>query len=381
MIMKNKLKILIIEDNSFDQECYQRYLKKGFKKDVTIDIVSNGEEARESLENEVPDCVLLDYGLPDKNGIEVLKDLRASNAFEHLPIIMLTGLGNEQVAVEAMKYGVYDYIVKDKINGKDLCIVICNAIERSFSHKKIADVQSEIRLFASVAAHDLSSPLKNIKYLSEKIEAMVKDEVEEKIRRYFSQLRLSIQGMEILLEGLRVYTKVGRTSVKKGEVDMNEVMETVLINLTVQIEEKKAQIKYEGLPIVWGDKVALIQLFQNLVNNAMKYCKKAPEIKVQASRPNEDSEKEDWIFMVEDNGIGIEEKHFKTIFEVFKRLHGDKEYLGCGLGLATCKKIVENHHGEIWLTSKPGEGSKFFIRLPAKATEEKLSLLEDLLAT
>jgi chemotaxis family two-component system sensor kinase Cph1 len=143
-------------------------------------------------------------------------------------------------------------------------------------------------------------------------------------------------------------------------VDVNIIIEKALANLMFEITESRAVITADTLPTVSADDTRLIQLFQNLVGNALKYRTNTPHIYISAER--KDGE---WLFRISDNGIGIEPRQFERIFQIFQRLHTREEYSGTGIGLAICKKIVERLGGRIWVESKPGEGSTFFFTLPA----------------
>ncbi len=144
-------------------------------------------------------------------------------------------------------------------------------------------------------------------------------------------------------------------------VDCGVFCDLAINNLSLAISENKAQITRSNLPTVLGDPTQLTQLFQNLINNAIKFHgERDPVIHISARQ-----EKKEWIFCVEDNGIGIKSEYFGRIFDLFKRLHNYTEYPGTGIGLALCKKIVEFHNGRIWVESEFGKGSQFYFTLPS----------------
>jgi light-regulated signal transduction histidine kinase (bacteriophytochrome) len=145
-------------------------------------------------------------------------------------------------------------------------------------------------------------------------------------------------------------------------VDLNKVFSLAVSNLLAMIQENNAAITKDDLATLSGDETQLIQLFQNLIGNGIKYRKPGspPLVHVAAKRKGHE-----WVFSVRDNGIGIEPEHFDRIFHIFQRLHSREEYSGTGIGLALCKRIVERHDGRIWVESVPGQGSTFFFTLPA----------------
>ena len=168
------------------------------------------------------------------------------------------------------------------------------------------------------------------------------------------------QRMEMLLKDLLTYSQSGTSSVGPADlVDCASVMERVVLNLRASIEETGASVTWSDLPILRAHDVRLVQLFQNLVGNALKYRRSdAPVVQVAAERRDAD-----WLFSVQDNGMGIKPDYAQQIFGIFKRLHGNK-YPGTGIGLAICQRIVENYGGRIWVESKPGIGSVFYFTLP-----------------
>ncbi len=168
--------------------------------------------------------------------------------------------------------------------------------------------------------------------------------------------------MQSLVRDLLAYSRIGRSKNPRILVSCNEVLEMALNNLHVAIENAGAKVNHGDLPSLLADEVELVQLFQNLVGNAIKYRgAEPPRIDILATRTPQE-----WLFEVRDNGIGIPPEQQKRIFGVFQRLHGS-EYPGTGIGLATCAKIVEHHGGRIWVESQPGLGStfKFTIHDPA----------------
>jgi light-regulated signal transduction histidine kinase (bacteriophytochrome) len=179
--------------------------------------------------------------------------------------------------------------------------------------------------------------------------------------------------MEMLLKDLLTYSQTGADVGPSQPVEFEPVMRKVLLNLQASIEQNDAIVSWESLPTVQAHEVRLVQLLQNIIGNAIKYrSKEPPKIRIAAER-----READWLFLVEDNGIGIEPEYAPQIFGIFKRLHG-QNYPGTGIGLAICQRIVERYNGRIWVESKPGEGSKFFFTLPLQASEPRDGAQADL---
>ena len=166
--------------------------------------------------------------------------------------------------------------------------------------------------------------------------------------------------MQALINDLLAYSRVGTKGKPFEPTDCARVMDRTRENLKFVIEESGAQVTCDPLPTIEGDATQLIQVFQNLVGNAIKFRdEKAPSVHVSAER-----KANEWVFAVRDNGIGIAPEDSERIFRIFQRLHGRGEYPGTGIGLAVCKRIVERHGGRIWVESKPGNGSVFYFTIP-----------------
>ena len=220
----------------------------------------------------------------------------------------------------------------------------------------------ELEQFAYVASHDLREPLRMVisftQLLSQKYEKQLDEEAD-------TIIGFAVNGakrMEILIEDLLSYSRLGKQKKTFKLVNCNLVIKKTLANLKVSIEENLAVIKVRPLPQVVGDEVQLVQLFQNLINNALIYQSEIPpEVEISAV-----SQQQGWLFSIKDNGIGISAENSKRIFEVFQRLHPKDKYSGTGIGLAICKKIVERHGGRIWVESELGKGSTFKFTLNSK---------------
>jgi light-regulated signal transduction histidine kinase (bacteriophytochrome) len=171
--------------------------------------------------------------------------------------------------------------------------------------------------------------------------------------------------MQELINDLLLYSRVQTKGQAFRTTNCNETVAVVLANLALAIEESGATVTVEQLPIVQADGSQMLQLFQNLISNAMKFkAQESPQINIWAHRENNF-----WVISVRDNGLGIDMKYAERIFIIFQRLHNREAYPGSGIGLAICKKIVERHGGKIWVESEPGRGTTFHFTIPAAAEE------------
>ena len=219
---------------------------------------------------------------------------------------------------------------------------------------------AELEQFAYVASHDLQEPLRMVTSYLQLLERRYRDRLDQDASEFIGFAVDGASRMQTLIQDLLAYSRVGTRGGAFTPTDCDAVLDRVLAGLGVSIAESGARIAREPLPTVTVDSSQMGQLLQNLVGNAIKFRGESPpRIRVAAeSRP------EDWLFSVQDNGIGIDPAHAERIFQVFQRLHGIGKYPGTGIGLAVCKKIVERHGGTIWVESEAGAGSTFFFTIP-----------------
>lgn len=231
---------------------------------------------------------------------------------------------------------------------------------------------NELEQFAYIASHDLQEPLRKIKTFSKLLNDTL--EMNEKQRDYFNRIINSSNRMSNLIKDVLDYSRLSRTDEQFVDVDLNEILKTVKVDFELLIEEKSALINSEVLPVVPGIPLQLTQLFFNLLSNALKFSIAPPVINIICRQLTEgevnniielDANKSYYLIDFQDNGIGFEQQFARQIFTIFQRLNDKHSYAGTGIGLALCKKIVENHNGHLSATSHPGEGAVFHIYLPA----------------
>ncbi|WP_409479672.1 sensor histidine kinase [Pseudobdellovibrio sp. HCB154] len=224
----------------------------------------------------------------------------------------------------------------------------------------------DLEHFAAVAAHDLKSPLATISgYL-----ALLNDEFKIKLGddglKHVQLMMKASERMLNLIDHLLEYARLTKVDITFKAVNTTDVVKAVIQNLDDAIKKMNAKVTYKSLPIILGEFDLLVQLFQNLIANSIKFHSKTP-LEIQIELEEKDNM---WIFSVRDNGVGFDPKDREDIFALYKKLHGSK-YQGAGIGLATCRKVVELHGGKIWAESKPGSGSTFYFSLPKTKTENE----------
>ncbi len=364
------LRILMIEDNL----TYAAYVRAQLKlvspgSDVAHCVLLN--EGIAHLRDHACDAVLLDLALPDSDEQGTVK--RVVEQAPSVAIVVLTGNEDRRQAIEAVQAGAQEYLVKGPVGGEQLSQHILVAI-----HRKQLELQAQhyaaelersnqqLESFTGIVAHDLVAPLRTVTNYLQLLERRYGEQLDEKARSF---IEVAVKGATHMAELIKDIRKVSRVSANRDPLERMEsatAAAQAISNLEMAIEDKQAAVHVEQLPTVTGDPLQLTQLFQNLIQNALKYstAERPPEISITAT-PLAGQ----WQFAVTDNGIGMESRHLERIFEIFQRLHTADEYSGSGIGLTICQRIIQRHNGRIWATSEPGAGSTFYFTLPMASPE------------
>lgn len=226
--------------------------------------------------------------------------------------------------------------------------------------EELARSNAELEQFAYVASHDLQEPLRMVSSFAQLLALRYEDVFDAKAKEY---IRYAVDGakrMQMLIQDLLAYSRVGTQTKAFVPVEFDAIVRSAINNLREAIAESGAQVTYNSMPTLLADDTQMLQLFQNLIANAVKFRgEQSPRIHIGA-----EPEDGQWRFSFRDNGIGIDPRHSNRIFLIFQRLNSRREYVGTGIGLAICKKIVDRHGGKIWVESEPGKGTTFFFTLP-----------------
>ena len=252
-------------------------------------------------------------------------------------------------------------------NGQLVTAVVRDITERQQARKALEqhalDLErsnAELEQFAYVASHDLQEPLRMVASYAQLLSRRYRDQLDADADEFIDYIVDGATRMQNLINDLLTFSRIGSRGNEMVPTDTNAVLQRVLNNLQLAIDDSHAKVTFEQLPEVKGDELQLIQLFQNLISNALKFHgEAAPVIHIGAKHDAKEA-----VFSVADQGIGIEPQYSERIFLLFQRLHGKKEYPGTGIGLAICKKIVDRHGGKIWIESQPSKGTTFYFTLP-----------------
>ena len=255
-----------------------------------------------------------------------------------------------------------------KMNG--YYVIITDLTEQKKAEKELHNLlndlersNEELQQFAYVSSHDLQEPLRTIASFTQLLERRYKGKFDSDADEFMGYIVEAAKRMQRMILDLLEYSRVSTSQEEFREIDTAEVLDEALFNLRGTIENNNAVITYTGLPKVTADKSQLVKVFQNLISNAIKFKKenKQPQIHISVRK---DSQKNQYLFCIQDNGIGMDSQYAERIFTLFQRLHTIDEYHGTGIGLSVAKRIVERHGGCIWVESELGVGSTFYFTLP-----------------
>jgi light-regulated signal transduction histidine kinase (bacteriophytochrome) len=300
------------------------------------------------------------------SALEVMTDLMVGHPYSHSIIVYWNG------AVQASFFTIIVLILSAlrseydntlKINAElqealDQLRVNKDKLERST--QDLARSNAELEKFAFVVAHDLKGPLITAGGYMQRLQHRYKDKFDKEANGLIGHALDGVTRMERLIHALLSYARAGVKPKNLKPTNFNDLVERAVADLQMEIEKSAAKVSHDQLPTLLADEIQIAQLFQNLIGNGIKFHREDfPYVHISA----EQQEKE-WVFCVHDNGIGIDQEDISRIFDIYERLHASQEYQGTGIGLAICKKIVENHGGRIWVESELGKGSAFFFALP-----------------
>lgn len=350
--------------------------------------VLNGIQALNVVKSEPPDLILLDILMPEMDGYEVCRYLKAEASTASIPVIFLTALDDEVDKLKAFEVGGIDYITKP-FHMKEVMARIENQLTIQRQRRAIAEQNEQLKAqnirleqlnteliklnskleqsnqdleqFAYIASHDLRSPLQTIIGFAQILNQKYQQYLDEKGKHYLDRIITGGYRMNKLIGALLEYSRIGCKHLEFKPVDGNKMLAQVLESLQAEIESSHAVIVRDNLPNFIGDEVQIEQLFQNLISNGIKY--RNPQVKPQIKITVEPRINFEYLIGIHDNGIGICAEDFQRIFQVFQRLHNSEQYPGTGIGLAVCQKIIDNHGGRIWVESEENQGTSFYFTL------------------
>ncbi len=389
---KTLLRVLMVDDNPEDCELYRRFLKRDKVHAYHILRAESAEEGLAICRSRQPDCVLVDYRLPDLDGLKFLTALACENGTIPIPVIMLTGYGDETLAAAAMKAGAADYLPKSGLSSKSLGRAIANAVEKSNlriaveeqryileqTNEELRHKHEEIRSFYHVLSHELKTPLTVIVgYLAIVLDGLA-GSLNDDQREFLSIAMRSCDQITLALNDLLDATRLetGKLAIAPHPVAIDAVVSQVVAAMLPVAQGKGIQLRHvcaPDLPDVFVDEKRIVQVLSNLLSNALKFTPEGGDIVVRVD--NDPQRLGAVLVSVKDTGRGIEPEQCHYIFDRLYQVRGEDAGSngGLGLGLYICRELVRLHGGEIWVESTPGQGSTFFFNLPEYATSDMLA--------
>lgn len=372
------VKVLLLEDSPLDCRLISGLLGEHPSGVFSIDCVERLESAIDQLSSSPADVVLLDLTLPDSSGLKTFEQLH--RRFGHLPIVILTGVEDEALAVKAIEGGAQDYLLKGQVDRNSLARALRYAIERKRGAEAIRRLNEELEervlqrtrdlsasneeleAFCHSVAHDLRTPLRAIDGFARALEQHDK-ELDIQSRGYLHRVREATRRMALMIDAMLGMSRVARYPMRRQRVDLSAMARDVIAQLEAAGDNPPVEfVVHNGLH-AWGDSKLLWMVLENLLDNARKFSRRqtSPRVELGTNGPGE--------FFVRDNGVGFDMAYSDKLFGAFQRLHGT-EFEGVGIGLATTHRIVQRHGGRIWADSSPGHGAAFHFSIPDNGIHE-----------
>jgi two-component system, sensor histidine kinase and response regulator len=365
---ETRIRVLIVDDDEPLMAALAASLRKrGYD---TTGFTSAGK-ALTALDQSSFDLLLTDLTMPEMDGIQLIRAALAKDP--QLAAIIVTGAGTVETAVEAMKAGAFDYILKPiKLNA--VLVVLQRAMAvRSLRLENLAleaavrersaeleEANRELEAFSYSVSHDLRAPLRAVKMFSEILTQRHAPDLSDEARRMLHYVNQGANEMNRLIEALLRFSRLSRQPLSKSQVDMYALARHVLLQLAPEHAERKADIHVEELPPSWGDESLLKQVYVNLLSNAFKFTRQRETAKVEIGSFSENGE---LIYFVRDNGAGFDMQYAKDLFGVFRRLHTQDQFEGTGIGLSIVHRIVKRHGGRVWAEGQNDHGAAFYFTL------------------
>lgn len=363
--------VLIVDDTEVNIDI----LVEALGDDYEVAVAMDGETALESVEEEIPDIILLDIMMPGMDGYEVCRKIKENEMTKDIPVIFLTAMSDILSKTKGFEMGAVDYVTKpfDILEVKArvhtqlaLRIAKYELLDKNqILEQKTEELQTavnELEVFSHAISHDLKSPLRAIERYSDIIfEDYGSTLDEEAVQMILSVKNISNDAINMIDKILKYCTAVP-LEIHKENVNINELFNNVFSELKSISSQRNIEFEFEtGMPSVLADLILIKQVIYNVISNAVKFTQTREKASIIAGCRKGIGE---YVFYVRDNGVGIDMKLAGKLFQLFQRLHSKEEFDGSGIGLASVRKIIQKHGGRVWIEGKENEGTTVYFTLP-----------------
>ncbi|WNO11473.1 ATP-binding protein [Teredinibacter sp. KSP-S5-2] len=356
----DSIKILLIEDNLDHAELISDCCDTLFGKKLTLDVHNLLKTGMSALAEKHYDIVLADLQFPDSSLEDTIETLK--NTASSIPIVVLTSLKDDDIGQTLVQAGIQDYLPKEELSPTLLHRICMYSIERKKQEVSLQRKTQDQQMFCRSLSHDFKGPIRKIRQLCDSLNFKLSQSIDfdEETTEHFNMIDRQASTMTELVDGLYQYLQVDMNNNTYEDIDLNDLVLDAW-EFALQDKTKEPKLLLKKLPKLYGIRPYIFMLFQNLINNGIKYNQNPPVITISST-----SNDEEITIQVQDNGIGIQERYFDVVFQPFERLHTRGSYSGSGLGLSIVKRVVDKHNGQIRIESQPGLGTTFFITLPIR---------------
>ncbi len=391
---ENAYKILIVDDSEKDRALYKTYLNDNRSDFYTFYEAQIAKDGLTLFNTVNPDCIILDYRLPDQNGIEFLKMLSQKRSI--LPVLMLTGYGSEELAAECIKCGAQNYISKNNMNPNSLCKAVSDTIDQAMLLRRVANQNEILKAqkeraekadkaksdFLATMSHEIRTPLNGIIGMAELLNFTA---LNDKQKQYLDSISSSGELLLTIINDILDFSKIEALELELEETDINlkNLLTEALQLLSSRANENRVELilrwpRENNLPVFKADPVRLRQILLNLIGNAVKFTKDG-YVTIDVSFEEQEDTLLNLKIEIEDTGIGIPKNKIDDIFVKFSQVDSSitREYGGTGLGLTICKRLIEMMGGSIHVESVEGKGSKFWFNIPVTKVLESISATKE----
>lgn len=388
MNTEKKVNILMVDDEPANLSALEAILECLGQNLVRA---SSGREALRHVLDEDFAVILLDVQMPDMSGIETAALIRERERSRHIPIIFLTGtVKTAEMMFKGYSAGAVDYLMKPLVSGilrAKVEVFVELAVARQKLQDEVAErariatqisklnmvleqknedllaANADLEAFGHSVSHDLRAPLRHVQGYIEFLDASAAGKLNDKERQQMKIIKEAALRMGHLIDDLLGFSRIGRTEMRRTQVDMDALLKETLVQLQPDLAGRNIVWDIHSLPQVLGDRNLLRQVLVNFVANAIKYTRPRDPAKITVNAVIQDNE---IIYQIRDNGVGFDMTYANKLFGVFQRLHHENEFEGTGIGLANIRRIIQKHGGRTWAEGKVGEGSIFYFSLPVK---------------